>query len=684
MRNKWTWIAWMAVIFTLTATSPSIGMQANRVDCTTLTGKVMCGYQGWFTCEGDGSNRGWFHYGKRGEFKPGKCTIDLWPDVNELDCDEKYPTGFKHADGSTAFVFSSTNRETVLRHFQWMNEYGIDGVFVQRFATQTMNSNGLNHCNTVLEYCREGANQFGRAYALMYDLSGLRRNQIQHVIEDYKRVVDLLGISHDDNDKSYLRHNGKPVVAVWGIGFNDNRRYTLDECSKLVDFLKHDPQYGGCTVMVGVPTYWRTLTRDCVPDTLLHDIIKNADIVSPWTVGRYKTLSEIERHAQICLIPDIEWCRREGKEYLPVVFPGFSWHNMKPDSPLDFIPRLKGRFLWKQFVQARKAGAVMIYQAMFDEMDEGTAIFKCTNNPPVGESQFLTYEGLPSDHYLWLVGMGGKLLQEKIPLVDKFPKREADSPVLRVAAAQIPVTLDITKNVQTILNTIDKAIIEKADILLTPEGSLSGYTHEFDQSKVEQGLERILAKANEAGLALALGTCFVEIEDDRCYNQIRFYDEHGKYLGSHSKILLCGSMSKPSKGEINHYATSVLRTFKLKGISIGGLICNDMWGNPACTPMADTHLSQQLSDMGAKIVFHAINGGRDGGDWSEQVNWPFHESNLRMRAAAGKVWIVSADNCHPIDIPCSAPTGVLNPKGQWVVKSPKQGEHMVVYTIELD
>ena len=81
---------------------------------------------------------------------------------------------------------------------------------------------------------------------------------------------------------------------------------------------------------------------------------------------------------------------------------------MKPDSRPDQIPRLKGRFLWKQFVAAKQAGATMIYVAMFDEMDEGTAIFKCTNDPPVGESRFVTFEGLPSDHYLWLTGAGGR------------------------------------------------------------------------------------------------------------------------------------------------------------------------------------------------------------------------------------------------------------------------------------
>ena len=60
---------------------------------------------------------------------------------------------------------------------------------------------------------------------------------------------------------------------------------------------------------------------------------------------------------------------------------------------------------------------------MFDEMDEGTAIFKCTNDPPVGESPFATFEGLPTDHYLWLTGMGGKLLRGEIKPSDELPKR---------------------------------------------------------------------------------------------------------------------------------------------------------------------------------------------------------------------------------------------------------------------
>jgi hypothetical protein len=402
---------------------PYSGPSSAGVDASTLTGKVLCGYQGWFDTPDDGAGLGWTHYARGGRFAPGHCTIDLWPDTTELDPDERFATDFRHADGSLAYVFSSHCRKTVLRHFQWMKQYGIDGVFVQRFAVSTLRPANLDHCNTVLMHCREGANRNGRAYALMYDLSGLQAGQIERVMDDWRLLVDRMKLGRDAGDRAYLRHNGKPVVAVWGIGFNDGRKYTLAECETLVRFLAHDRQYGGSTVLVGVPTGWRTLDADSVPDERLHQVILQADIISPWTVGRYASPESVAAHAQRRWRPDIEWCKAHGKAYLPVVFPGFSWHNMKPEAPLDQIPRLQGRFLWTQYSQAKLAGATMIYQAMFDEMDEGTAIFKCTNSPPVGESRFVGYEGLPSDHYLWLAGMGGRLLRGEMKPSGEMPER---------------------------------------------------------------------------------------------------------------------------------------------------------------------------------------------------------------------------------------------------------------------
>jgi predicted amidohydrolase len=253
---------------------------------------------------------------------------------------------------------------------------------------------------------------------------------------------------------------------------------------------------------------------------------------------------------------------------------------------------------------------------------------------------------------------------------------------IRVAGAQVPVTDDVQSNVDAIARAVDYAKLEKADILLTPEGSLSGYTHLFDRDAVVAGLDRVIELARDASVGLALGTCLVEPSDQRCYNQIRFYGRDGRYLGFHSKMLTCGTLEDPPEGEINHYTVSPLRTFTFEHIRIGGLICNDLWANPGCTPVPDPHLSQQLARKGARIVFHAVNGGRDGSAWSA-LAWNYHEANLRMRARAGRIWVVTVDNCHPTMWRCSAPSGVVNPDGNWACRCAPQGEQFFAYTIEI-
>ena len=242
---------------------------------------------------------------------------------------------------------------------------------------------------------------------------------------------------------------------------------------------------------------------------------------------------------------------------------------------------------------------------------------------------------------------------------------------------------DVESNSATICEAIERASAENADILLTPEGSLSGYTHDFDSAAVADALDRVTALARQSSVGLALGTCFVE-SDGKCYNQIRFYRPDGKYLGFHAKTLRCGSMNTPTEGEINHYSASELRVFAWDDqTTIAGLICNDMWANPGCTPMPDPHLSQQLAAMGAQVIFHAVNGGRSKSEWSE-VAWHYHETNLRMRASAGRVWVVTVDNCEPVDLPCSAPCGVVDPAGDWVCRTDPKGQQFFAYTIDTE
>lgn len=389
----------------------------NAVDRSTLDGKVMCGYQGWFNCEGDGADLGWTHWGRRGVFGPDSVTVDLWPDVSGFSKDELYPTGFKRTDGRTASVFSSRNRKTVVRHFQWMREYGIDGAFLQRFATELQHEARKLNRDVVLENVRAGARQAGRSYAVMYDLSGLPAGGVKTVLEDWKKLQSDLQLT---DDEAYQYHDGKPVVAVWGVGFsgkNNPRKYSLAECRDLIEGLKNED----CSVMLGIPTGWRTQTRDAMTDPQLHAVLKLADIVSPWTVGRYRNQEEVERHMRKHWRPDKRWCDQNELEYMPVVFPGFSWHNLH-GGKLREIPRQKGEFLWSQIVAVKEARCNMLYVAMFDEVDEGTAIFKCTNQPPTANGgKFIDYEGLPSDFYLHLVGLAGKVLRGEIPRTTTIP-----------------------------------------------------------------------------------------------------------------------------------------------------------------------------------------------------------------------------------------------------------------------
>jgi len=254
---------------------------------------------------------------------------------------------------------------------------------------------------------------------------------------------------------------------------------------------------------------------------------------------------------------------------------------------------------------------------------------------------------------------------------------------LRVAGYQMAVTPDIDENSRRILWAIERAAALGADVLLTPEGSLSDYTWRFDRRQVAVALGRVTEAAAERRLGLVLGTCMTEA--DGCgYNQLRFYGNDGAYVGFHAKTLRCGTLTQPPRGEIERYATAPLRTFELlPRVTVGGLICNDLWANPSCTPMPDPHLTQRLAEMGAQVIFHGVNGGRDGGAWA-QVAWRYHEANLLMRARAAGVWIVTVDNAAPETLPCSAPSGVIAPCGRWACRTRPVGEDLFCYELTLD
>lgn len=418
-KNIFTTILLVGFLFNLQAQTK----HAKTTAYPSYKGLIMAGYQGWFRLPDNGV------------MYPDetKVRIDMWPDVSEYE--KTYPTGLKHADGSTARFFNSSDKSTIDLHFKWMKDYGVDGVFMQRFFNTTRTEESRKNSSAILANAMQAASVNNRAIAVMYDLSGLKRSgeDCSSIIEDWKFLVDQVKVTNQTGAKTYLHHKGKPVVAIWGVGFPDRpydiRNIGLD---RLIDFLKNDPQYGGCAVMLGVPTFWRDLNADCIHDPYLHDLIRSADIVLPWMVQRFTPLlhNDMDRYRDI-IIDDIKWCRVAGIDYVPCVCPGFSWHNLSrfefPDDvkPSGSIPRQGGRFYWQQMTTAMSAGAEMIYVAMFDEVNEGTAIFKCSDNPPVSDvAKFVDMDGRPSDWYLWLTGEAAKMLRKEKPLTMTLPERK--------------------------------------------------------------------------------------------------------------------------------------------------------------------------------------------------------------------------------------------------------------------
>jgi hypothetical protein len=386
-----------------------------------LEGRVLCGYQGWFRTPNDSAQAGWHHYvGQRnGVASP---LTDYLPDVSEAAPQDRARLPLVFNNGGQAEVVSSDNPATVDRHFAWMKKYGIDGVTVQRFPTVMYSRSDATPTSfrasgdRVLRYCRDAALEHGRSYMLMYDLSGLAERADEIVIADWKHLVNS-GIIRGASDVAWQHHKGRPLIALWGVGFNDNRKYDLATCERLVDFFKKE----GYAVLLGVPFRWRTLERDAVSDKGLLEIIRKADVVHSWSVGRY-------RHEQVkaCAEPvwrdDVAWCQKEGLTFMPVVFPGFSWKNLK--GVTTEIPRHDGAFLWSQFETAKRLGATCAYVAMFDEVDEGTQIFKVNNTPPQGDGFiYQSYGSLPSDHYLWLTGQATQAFRAKKEFPVEMPKR---------------------------------------------------------------------------------------------------------------------------------------------------------------------------------------------------------------------------------------------------------------------
>lgn len=226
---------------------------------------------------------------------------------------------------------------------------------------------------------------------------------------DWIHLIKTKGILDSPN---YLRHNGKPVLSIWGLGMGGSN-HTPELIRAIVSFLRTNTP-GGLYLVVGAPTHWRTSDGDADPNPEFLPVWMNDfDCISPWTVGRFKNEDQVDGFYEGRVKSDIDFIHSanernsHGKkvDYLPVALPGGSGSNLSEGRwEFNDIPRQGGRFLWRQLwhayrlAKASHSPAVVksIYGAMWDEYDEGTAFL-----PAVAHKRMLPIIENPENRGKW-------------------------------------------------------------------------------------------------------------------------------------------------------------------------------------------------------------------------------------------------------------------------------------------
>jgi hypothetical protein len=230
----------------------------------TLDNTVICGYQGWFACYGDGSPVERWNHWCGGDYQsdtpkpsPGYQSFEVYPDISDYPANALYQTGYAPFDnGKPAKLFSSYKEETINLHFKWMQDAGIDGAALQRFLSETGDAVYKAHRDSVAVRMMRAAEKYNRTFYIMYDGVG---NDIDGLLDDWQNnMVGTLKITFSPR---YAYMDGKPVVCIWGFGFThyDDSAANALRC---INTLKSKGYY----VIGGVPTNWRNCASDSKSD----------------------------------------------------------------------------------------------------------------------------------------------------------------------------------------------------------------------------------------------------------------------------------------------------------------------------------------------------------------------------------------------------------------------------------
>jgi hypothetical protein len=252
----------------------------------------------------------------------------------------------------------------------------------------------------IATYVKNSSEKYGRVFGMMYDVSGASAGTLLQTLQsDWNHLVNDLKLT---SSGQYIHQNGKPVLVIWGIGFTDHPPDTTDQAIAIINYFKNT---ANVYLVGGVPYYWLTSNQDSKPGYL--PVYNQFNAVSPWAVGRFPDNATFDSKYTTVIVPDKQYTDSHNMGYAPVIFPGFSWSNlMKNPSIINQIPRAGGGFFNHQAQRHLTLKPSWIYLAMFDEVNEGTALYKVVSQksqtPTNAAFTYQSIDGitLPSDAYL--------------------------------------------------------------------------------------------------------------------------------------------------------------------------------------------------------------------------------------------------------------------------------------------
>jgi deaminated glutathione amidase len=246
---------------------------------------------------------------------------------------------------------------------------------------------------------------------------------------------------------------------------------------------------------------------------------------------------------------------------------------------------------------------------------------------------------------------------------------------LRIATTQFPVSADLDRNAAYIVQYVATAQRARAQVVLFPEGALSGYvgidcvsSAGYDWEHLQEATERVTAAARRHGVWVVCGTLHRSRPAlAKPLNSVVVIDPGGLVVARYDKRLLAVSE------QANFRAGERPVVVRIAGVRCGLLICHE-WRYP--------ELYRQYRDLGAGVILQSwYDGGYDQVGWRRegQALAGVIPATVQGHAVCNHLWICGSNTSRKHS---SFGGFLLRPDGRFQARQPRHRPGVLVETLD--